>query len=347
MKTYHSLSKIRFLKKYSYKFLFIAFIGIHVPLLGILFYTIFVSDVSIITVISVVLVLTLIATFLTLLFLNNLLLPIIQGKIALRNFIDHNTIPQLPIHYNDEVGEVLKNIQFTIENLYLVNKEKEDLTEMLSHDLKTPIHQLLNVIDFLKEEGENPARRSEHIDTLEKIVHQQQDFLDRMLHILKSKNIEINPSNFESLNIADLVAKVISKHQASIDSKKLRIRNSIPADLVIMGHDIALEEVFSNLLSNAVKFSQVKGEIIFTGKSDNKMAIVEICDFGLGFSKETKDTMFRKFILGQVGTDGETSTGLGLYLVKNIVQKHGGSIYVHSDGINKGAVVTVNLPIQK
>jgi len=51
------------------------------------------------------------------------------------------------------VGEVLKNIQFTIETLHLVNKEKEDLTEMLSHDLKTPIHQLLNVIDFLKEEG--------------------------------------------------------------------------------------------------------------------------------------------------------------------------------------------------
>lgn len=345
MKTYDSLSKIGFLKKYSYKFLFIAFIGIHVPLLGILFYTLFVSNVSTITIILIVLGLTLTATFLTLLFLNNLLDPIIKGKVALRNFIDHNTIPQLPIHYNDEVGEMLKNIQFTIENLDAVNKEKNDIAELISHDLKTPIHQLLSVIDFLKEEGADSQRRAEYLEMLETIVYHQKDFMESMLHILKSKNIEIDAANFETLHIANMVDGVINNYKTAIGVKNLKVVNNIPQDLQVWGHNVALREVFFNLLGNSVKFSKMGGEIVFEGQTDDKIASVEIRDFGLGFSEETKESMFRKFIPGNLGTFGEVSTGLGLYLAKNIVQKHGGSILAHSDGANKGAVMTVNLPV--
>lgn len=185
MKTYNSLSKLRFLKKYSYKFLFIAFLGIHIPSLGVLFYTLFVSNISTVTVILVILGFTLGATALTLAMLNNLLSPIITGKIALSNYVENNIIPKLPIHYDDEVGQVLKNIQFTIETLDAVNKEKEEVTELISHDLKTPVNQTLSIIQLLKEEGDDAIKREEYLDLMDSVVVKQKDFLEEMLRVLK------------------------------------------------------------------------------------------------------------------------------------------------------------------
>jgi len=344
MKTYNSLSKLGFLKKYSYKFLFVAFLGIHVPLLGILFYTLFVSDVSTVTIILIILGLTLAATAVTLLALNNLLLPIIKGKVALYNYVQNKEIPQLPIHYKDEVGEVLKNIQFTIESLDAVSQEKEDVAELISHDLKTPVHQSLSIIKMLKDEGEDPAVRAEYLDILDGIVTKQNDFLEDMLRILKSKNIEIDFANFEKLSLGKMVDAVIANHKKNISNKNLTVVNNIPKKLNIYGHPSALKEVFSNLLSNAVKFSNIDGKIEFNTEKNNGNIEVKIKDNGVGFSQQTKDNLFRKFVPGHEGTNGEPSTGLGLYLSKNIVEKHKGTISAHSDGENKGAVMTVIFP---
>src|SRR5690606_12091761 len=115
MKTYHKLSQVSFLKKYSYKFLFVAFLGIHIPLLGIIMYALFATTISTTTFILITLGLTLGATALTLKVLDALLDPIIKGKNALNAFVQDKTVPDLPTNYTDEVGEMLRNIQFTIE----------------------------------------------------------------------------------------------------------------------------------------------------------------------------------------------------------------------------------------
>src|SRR5690606_3769484 len=138
MRTYHILSQISFLKKYSYKFLFVAFLGIHIPLLGIIFYALFATTISTTNFILITLGLTLAATALTLRILNSLLQPIIKGKVALNDYLEHDKVPKLPITYTDEVGEILKNIQFTIESLDEVDKEKQEIAELMSHDLRTP-----------------------------------------------------------------------------------------------------------------------------------------------------------------------------------------------------------------
>ncbi len=345
MKTYNSLSKISFLKKYSYKFLFVAFIGIHVPLLGILFYTLFVSEISTLTIILVILGLTLLATALTLKTLNNLLDPIIKGKIALHEYVEEKRVPQLPTHYNDEVGEVLRNIQHTIERLDAVSKEKDEVAELISHDLKTPLHQSLSIIRLLKEEGSDPAFRTEYLDILESIVVKQNDFLEGMLRILKSKNIEIESANFEEISVAKMVASVVSDQRKNISNKILIIEQTISDDLLVKGHRQALHEVFSNLLSNAIKFSRTDGIIEFNARENQKTLTIEVKDYGLGFSDKTKSNLFKKFVAGHEGSDGEPSTGLGLYLSKSIIEKHHGTITAFSAGTDQGAIMTVILPL--
>lgn len=344
MKTYDTLSKLPFLKKYSYKFLFVAFLGIHVPLLGILFYALFVSNISTATVIVVILILTLGATAMTLHILNNLLVPIVESRKALNAYLEHQTIPNLPITYHDEVGEVLKNIQFTIESLDEADREKQDVAELISHDLRTPVLQSIEMIKFLKEDGEDARQREEHLEILSEIAYKQLGFLESMLKVLKSKHGEVNHKNFEILSISDMIDDLVNDLKSTIVQKDLKIVNSVPKELKLSGHAIGMQQVFENLLSNAIKFSENSGVIRIAGNKNNERVKIEIIDQGVGFTKQTEKTLFRKFVPGHLGTHGEPSTGLGLYLAKKIIEKHGGSIQPFSEGKGLGSRFVVSIP---
>ncbi|MDN3491661.1 sensor histidine kinase [Winogradskyella bathintestinalis] len=345
MKIYHSLSKIPFLKKYSYKFLFVAFLGIHIPLLGILFYTLFASNISTTKLVVAILGLTLAATGLTLHILNKLLVPIIKGEMALNAYVKNNTLPTLPLTYSDEVGQILKNIQLTIERLDEIDKEKQDVTELISHDLRTPVIQSLEIINFLKTDGTDAVEREEYLNLLSDISSKQLKFLDGMLKILKAKQVEISSNNFEQLPVFDIVNEVINDYRKEITSKQLEVRNNIPKHIRINGHALGIKQVFTNLLSNAIKFSKTNGEIDITIKPIRNRMQIEISDNGTGFTRKTKKTLFSKFVPGHLGTHSEPTTGLGLYLSKKIIEKHGGTIEPFSKGKDKGAKFVISLPV--
>ncbi|HLV40297.1 HAMP domain-containing sensor histidine kinase [Xanthomarina sp.] len=345
MKTYHFLSQISFLKKYSYKFLFVAFLGIHIPLLGIIFYALFATSISTTTFILITLGLTLAATALTLRVLNALLIPIIKGKSALKEYVEHNTVPNLPITYSDEVGEMLRNIQYTIECLDEVDQEKQDIIELISHDLRTPVLQSLEVIKFLNEDGDDPKEREENLELLTEITNKQFNFLEGMLKILKTKHIEVGLKNFEILSISEIIQEIIKDNEKRIEVKQLSVLNKIPVDVKLNGHALGIKQVFENLLNNAIKFSEKHGEIHISGNSNNGRIEIIVKDNGVGFNERTKDNLFSKFVPGHLGTDGEPTTGLGLYLTRKIVEKHGGAIQAFSDGQGLGAKFMVSIPV--
>ncbi|WP_194851788.1 sensor histidine kinase [Nonlabens antarcticus] len=346
MKTYHSLSKLSFLKKYSYKFLFIAFLGIHIPLLGLVFYALFATEISTSTFILITLGLTLGATALTLKILDSLLKPIILGKIALKNYVEQNIVPNLPHEYSDEVGEMLKNIQFTILRLDEINKEKEEVTELISHDLRTPIAQTLQIIGFLKENGERLQERQSNLDLLEEIASKQLKFLEDMLRILKTKQIEIGVKSFEALSAAALINEVIDNNKTALNQKGVKAINTLSESTMMYGHQIGLKQIFDILLSNAIKFSQESGEIYFKEKTSNQFLEITVEDSGVGFDESIEKVLFKKFVPGHLGTNGELSTGLGLYLAKRIVEKHNGLLEPFSDGKGKGASFKVSIPLE-
>ncbi|MCX7551406.1 sensor histidine kinase [Xanthomarina sp. F2636L] len=344
MKTYHTLSQISILKKYSYKFLFVAFLGIHIPLLGIIFYALFATSISTTTFILITLGLTLLATALTLRVLNALLAPIIKGEVALKDYVENNTLPNLPINYTDEVGDMLKNIQYTIECLDEVDKEKQDIIELISHDLRTPILQSLEVINFLKEDGDDAQQREENLNLLNEISTKQLKFLEEMLKTLKANHIEVGFKNFENLSVSEIINEIIADYKNRIDEKQLTVINTVPDDLMMYGHAIGMKQVFENLLNNAIKFSEKNDEIHISGVSDKNSVQIIIKDHGMGFNEQTKETLFSKFVPGHLGTSGEPTTGLGLYLTKKIVEKHRGTIQPFSDGQGKGAKFVVSIP---
>lgn len=324
--------------------MFVAFVGIHIPLLGIILFALFATTISTTTFILITLGLTLGATALTLKILNSLLSPIIEGKTALKKYVEHSTVPNLPITYTDEVGEMLKNIQYTIECLDEVDKEKQEVTELISHDLRTPVLQTIEIIKFLQEDGDNAQEREENLNLLDEIATKQLQFLEGMLKILKTKHIEVGLKNFEVLPVAEIIRDLVKDHKKDIDAKHLLIVNTLPEHLRIHGHTLGMKQVFENLLNNAIKFSEQNGEIHILGNDDNNRTQIVFKDYGTGFSDLTKKSMFSKFVPGHLGTNGEPTTGLGLYLTKKIIEKHSGTIEPYSDGVGKGAQFVVSIP---
>ena len=162
---YSSLSKIGFLNKnYSLKFLFVAFIGIHIPLIIIVLISvtdIFIFDKTYILLAT--LLATLAASALTLFFLNKLLWPLLEAKNALTNYVFKKEIPQLPIQFEDEAGILLRELQYAIEHLDYLIEEKKDVATILSNDIRVPFEQFFDLSTRIIEETDSETIRQNAI----------------------------------------------------------------------------------------------------------------------------------------------------------------------------------------
>ncbi len=144
---YSRLSGIRYLNKhYSRKFLFVAFLGIHTPLIIISLLSI--TDTFNFNkkyVLLAILTATLLASALTLYFLNKLLWPLREAKNALTKYVSDKEIPQLPVQFEDEAGVLLRELQYTIEHLDYLIEEKKDIVNLLSNDIRQPFEQFMSL----------------------------------------------------------------------------------------------------------------------------------------------------------------------------------------------------------
>lgn len=347
MRLYTRLSKIPFLRKsYALKFLFIAFLGIHIPLIGIVVYILFgPKDISVITVFSVTLILTLLATGATLWILKKLVTPIEIASKSLLDYSEKGVIPSLPTKYTDEVGLLLSNLQMRInENEDLLN-EKKDLIYLLSHDLRNFATTPQFLSKFILEEEPSEKVRGYAELILESTTHQF-EFLESFILLLKEEELisrsTLELHEYELDEILQLVGKVLNQ---KLDNKRIHliINNETDAVALLIKEEY-LQRVLINLVDNAIKFSYPDSEIYLTVMEENDSVVFVIVDNGMGFEPAKKDELFHKFTKqARVGTQKESSTGIGLYLCKKIIERNGGTIYAESLGIDKGSRFTLIL----
>ncbi|HET8753397.1 MAG TPA: HAMP domain-containing sensor histidine kinase, partial [Salinimicrobium sp.] len=153
----------------------------------------------------------------------------------------------------------------------------------------------------------------------------------------------------KSLDLAQLIKGVIATNTALARKKQQNIIFQCNNDsCIIFGDHRRLSEVMDNLLNNAIKYSPSSKNIYVSVKLENEKAVIEIKDEGPGLTKDDMKNLFRQFTsLSAEPTGGESSTGLGLSIVKNLVEAHGGKISAVSHGIGKGASFIVELPLSE
>lgn len=341
MKLYHNLSKIGFLKKsYAFKFLFVAFIGIHIPLIGILFFVLyFENSIPATSVLVFSLIMTLLATAITLLVLNQLIKPIAIASKSLNDYRNERKLSVLPTDYSDEAGLLMSNIQESIFEAESFINEKQDLIYMLSHDLKNFAGNPQGLAKLIIEE-----KPSESIKELAELICESTNlqfrYIENFIKLLDEQDqvVKINPEPRKILftDVLDLVNEQVE--QRLID-KNISLSVSIETEETKLKIDEGLLiQVLVNLISNAVKFSYFDSEIKLRVFTENKCLVITVSDNGIGFSQHQIEELFKKFTkMSRLGTANESSTGIGLYLCKKIIERNKGKLTASSEGTNKGA----------
>jgi signal transduction histidine kinase len=148
------------------------------------------------------------------------------------------------------------------------------------------------------------------------------------------------------VDFATVIQRVVEANQVLANNKNQKIHVTIEDHPEIYADETKLTEVVDNLLNNAIKYSEKEKNITITLKQKNFKAILEIKDEGQGLTPEDKKIIFQRFTtLSAKPTGGETSTGLGLSIVKTLVEAHNGNISAESDGQNKGSKFKIEIPL--
>lgn len=345
MKLYERLSKINFLKNsYAFKFLFVAFIGIHIPLIGLILFVLYGSNnISAHTILIFALVMTLMATAATLFFLKQLIKPIETASRALDNYRNERKVPVLPTNFSDEAGLLMSNIQKSISDNERFISEKQDLIYLLSHDFKNFTGNSQGLAELILDE--NPSKEIfDYAKLILQSTSQQFVFIDIFIKLIKDED-ELSNRGLQTneINVNTVFDLVSSQLGHKLLSKKIKLKTSSELEnVILMIDEDLLVRVLVNLVDNAIKFSFSNSEINLGVTIVNDKVAFVVSDSGIGFDPKNKEELYNKFTnRGRLGTANEPSTGIGLYLCRKIAQKYHGDFFLDSEGVNKGAKFSV------
>lgn len=344
---YQRLSRSKILSKsYTFKFLFIAFLGIHIPLIGLIFF-ILAKPASITPggVFIITLLLTLGATGMTLFILNKLLAPLNMSKKALENYLMTRELPKLPIHYTDEAGVLMSKVQETITSLDTLLEEKKDLIGLLSHDLRAPLGSIQQLCDYMvSDEDVTIEECREYFRQISNSAKDQLALFQRILEILKNDDIDRFHLDLKPVAITEVLDTAIREVKPLSEKKDIKIQIKSSGMHEVLADSKLLAQVLKNLLNNAIKFSHPGSSINVELTNDYKNVKLKVVDSGLGFNPNDSEKIFQKFTsASKLGTNNEKSTGMGLYLSSKIVKAHQGKLSARSEGKNMGSTFELQL----
>lgn len=213
-----------------------------------------------------------------------------------------------------------------------LNQEKNKLISIANHDLKNPLSVTMLLVDNIKQKITNNEIELA-IQKLELIKNQSQKMMsiinEHLNYILIEENgYQVIKSTF---NISEVIDQTVAQNEVAIKNKNLNCILNLDRDLTISSSLIYCEAIFDNLLSNAIKYSESGKTVTIDLFQDEQNIIFSISDQGIGIPIEEQHLIFQKFVkLSNKPTAGENSSGIGLAIVKQLVDKLGGKIYFTS-----------------
>lgn len=220
------------------------------------------------------------------------------------------------------------------EQLIKLNAEKDKFFSIIAHDLKSPFNGFLNLTELMADSAEvfSPAEIIENSKLLNEAARTLYKLLENLLEWAQVQKGAINFTPKDS-DLSKMVSESIETIFQRALQKRISIINEIVKTQNVYADEKMISTVLRNLLSNAVKFTRTDGKaIIKSGWLDNDTIEVSVEDNGVGISEKDINKLFKiEEKVSSKGTDGESSTGLGLLLCKEFIEMHGGKIWVESE----------------
>lgn len=230
----------------------------------------------------------------------------------------------------------------SIERLAETDRLKTDFIAAITHELKTPLTSLLGYAAILRRRGDavSTEQREEYFDIMEKQGERILHLIDELLESSRIDAVGIGRLRREPITLKAIVESALDEHRAS--ARDYTIEVQVPdGDLGLYGDPTAMEHVVSNLIDNALKYSKAGTRVRVLVEEAGPDVRVSVADQGIGIQPEDLPHVFERF--RQAAARGKRSVGLGLYIVRSLVEAHGGQVSVESEP-NKGSTFTFTLP---
>jgi len=232
-----------------------------------------------------------------------------------------------------------KNVEMIVreseENLRLLNSEKDKFFSVIAHDLRSPFTALLGLTDLMVK-GINTYSIPELQKMSEKLSSSAQKLYGLLSNLLEWSMMQRNLSTYNpvSFSLNKSISDCITNEKHLISEKEILLETDIDKSLTVFADMHMIESTIRNLLTNAVKFTNRNGSIKISAKeTTDNMVKVCVCDSGIGINNDMLESIFRlNSDFQRPGTEKEPSTGLGLLLCKDFVEKNNGKIWAESDG---------------
>ena len=225
-------------------------------------------------------------------------------------------------------------------------RRKNEFIATLAHELRNPLAPIRNGLELLRLASGNPLLIDQTREMMERQLNQLVRLVDDLLDVSRISNdkLELRKTKLE---LSSVVQQAVESVRPMVDAAKQNLVIELPSEPIHLEADLArLAQVFANLLTNASKFTGEGGHIWLTASCDAGTVIASVKDDGIGIPVEQQSHVFDMFAQIEQPTERtQKGLGIGLTLVRRLVEMHNGSVLVQSEGIGTGSLFTVRLPI--
>ena len=244
-----------------------------------------------------------------------------------------------------QIQQLLESEQAARREGERANLIKDEFLATLSHELRTPLNAIFGWTQILKMKPSDVGQVREAISVIDRNVRMQTQLIEDLLDMSRIISGKIN-LDIMSVDVGDVIDAAIDAVLPAANAKKIRLLREIETSLPTVNGDFnRLQQVIWNLVTNAVKFTSVEGQVLLRCQRVDSCVEVSVTDTGEGIEPEFLPHLFERFSQADGSiTRRHGGLGLGLSIVKNLVELHGGTVHATSPGLGSGSTFLVRLP---
>jgi PAS domain S-box-containing protein len=246
-----------------------------------------------------------------------------------------------------ERASLITSLQQQTEQLTEANRMKDEFLAILSHELRSPLNAILGWAQMLRSPRKlTETQTAKALETIERNARAQTQLIEDLLDISRMIRGKLR-LNVRSCDLVPIIESTLDSVRLAADAKEIHIETSINRNTeLILGDSGRLQQIIWNLLSNAIKFTPQGGRVQVGLQRINLHVEITVTDTGIGIKPEFMPYVFDRFRQADSSsTRSHGGLGLGLSIVRHLVELHGGTVYVESAGVGKGAKFTLMLPL--
>jgi signal transduction histidine kinase/CheY-like chemotaxis protein len=251
----------------------------------------------------------------------------------------------LAMNLAQRAGVAIENTQL-YQALREADRRKDEFLATLAHELRNPLAPIRNSLQILNMPRVDAETAQRSREMMERQVHHLVRLVDDLLDVSRVMRGKIELRR-EIVELAAVVARAVETVQPLVEAQGHQLNVRLPPESLAIDVDpVRLAQVMGNLLTNAAKYTEPGGCIGLIAERDGDVAVLRVRDTGIGIAPNMLPRIFELFVqVDHTSTKSQGGLGIGLTLVKNLVEMHNGAVEAHSDGLGTGSEFVVRLPI--